>query len=387
MRKQNEPQRKEKAVKGSTINVAQHLTEVVSGVSNKTVNIIYKAHINLYTIALTQENGINRRYFEEIYLANEETLSSQFKHITTEDLNRVKCSLIDSLHTFNQTILQNKSSEFRKKLDKKGILNDFELVIAQTRNMITCAKTLSAVLATVAVEADLVAQLGMAEDLSIKRVMWNFLGNLTTIVSNPEIITVDSAADLFAEKLPATLGKALHGVSWGSHLNEVGSAFQLEQAREVFITKLEAYLASRASLKTVDRYDDRIIYNYRPINKGIFFNKALQEARIQVAATLLAELKFMQLCGKDSGHHKGAIDNPRYLAVALSHATEMNNNAYKTLARTLPGGNFIDGEGELAGILEEMRQEMKAIYPLDVRIQGANIGLYEQLGMATSPQP
>ncbi|KTD07948.1 hypothetical protein [Legionella jamestowniensis] len=369
LKSQNEPQRKTGA-KANTIDVARKLISAVLTV-NKQINIIYKDNINLEQIAIDQEkNGVNRLYFEEIYLANEETLSSQFKHITTDDLNRVKRSLLERLSFFDKNFLQKESSGVRKELDKAGKLKACQKVIQQTIRMIACAKTLSAVLATVAVEADLLAQLSLAKDKD------TFFDR-----------GVNSVADLFIDWLPAALSETLQRATFGSSLNRIGSAFQLEKARELFISKLERYLASRAQLENCTHDDRQVTYRYRPMNKGIFFNKPLQEARIEVAATLLAELKAMQLSGKDKDNHKEAISHPQFFAVALAHATETNNTCYSKLARTLPGGIFIDGEGELAVILEEMRQEMKSIYPYDVRINRSGAGLYDQLGLTTtSPQ-
>lgn len=314
-------------------------------------------------------------------------MSSQFKHITTDDLNRVKHGLLENLSTFEENILENKHSEFHKELEKTEKLKACQDVIQQTKKMIACAKTLSAILATVAVEADLLAQLGMAKDLSLKDTVKDTVIDFISNRGKSHVSKVNSTADLFVDSLPAALSETLQRATFGSSLNRIGSAFQLEKARELFITKLERYLANRAQLENCTHDDRQVTYRYRPMNKGIFFNKPLQEARIEVAATLLAELKAMQLSGKDKDNHKEAISHPQFLAVALAHATETNNTCYSKLARTLPGGIFIDGEGELAVILEEMRQEMKSIYPYDVRINRSGAGLYDQLGLTTtSPQ-
>lgn len=366
-------QRKEEA-KGSVIAVARKLTNVASQLGKQ-------IQINLEGIGSQQTNhGITSPYFEQIYLANEERLSAQFNHITTDDLNRVKENLIVSLQQFNRAILENKDSPFYKKLIKEQKLAACREVIEQTIIMIACAKTLSAVFATLIAEADLLERrLDIAEDLSKGEEVINFLSNPLTTIRNPQAIIINSTADLFAENLPAKLHNALTRASWGSHLNTVGSAFQLEQAREMLISRLEAYLAKRARLKTFEEKNGELVYECAPMNKGIFFNKALQEARIQVAVTLLAELKGMQL--NDMG---GSINTPQHFAAALNNAIEKNNKFYKELARELPGVGLVDDVGELSVMLDDMRQDMKVIYPKDVHT-GSNISLYEQLNLTTSP--
>lgn len=354
----NNPQRRDNKVKGNSIGVANTLAGIVSG--NK-VNIMYGTHTNLPGVVLEQENGISRPNFEAIYQANEELLSKQFTHVTTDNLNRLKQALIAILADFEQKVLSQPNSNFYKKLRQENKISACREVIAQTKNLIASAKTVSAVIASIAVEADVLAQMGLAEDAFL----------------------TDSAADVFKDKLPKALGEEVKGMTIGSNLNHVGSAFQLERARESLVTKLETYLNSRARLDGVDIKDTtKVNKTYSPIDRGFFYNKKLQQARIGVAAKLLTQLETMQL---EDGT---AIDNPQVFAKALMAAIEANDQCYKEHARGMIGGiGVIDGIGELALCLDAMRKEMGEIYPQNIKIGRVGANLREQLGLNEAKEP
>ncbi|WP_147292379.1 hypothetical protein [Legionella hackeliae] len=397
---QTQTQRNDLNVKGSSLAVARKLNTAVSQAAG--TSLIYGDNINLEEIVFTQDkDGITRTHFEAIYLANEETLAAKFKHITTDDLNRIKKDLIVKLERF-KTVLDR--GEFHNRLETAGKLDDCRWIIQQTIDLISCAKSLSAVIATIAIEADLLAQLGVAEDLSTGEGLQDNLvrgaknladgaKGLLSIFSQKDknesnkdkeeivITATNSAADLFADDLPNQLRESLEDrrTSLGLEINAVGSAFQLEDAREKLITRLEAYLAKRAELINTEKNDSVVIYNYRPIDRGIFYNKALQEARIEIAANFLAELKHMQL--NDESRNYQSITNPQLFAQAFIRAFEKNIDVYNNLARKLPGGIPIDDIGELAVMLDEMRMEMKNIYPKDVKLSHGGISMYQQLGL------
>ncbi|MDI9819355.1 MULTISPECIES: hypothetical protein [unclassified Legionella] len=347
-----EVQRVDRREKGNTLAVAYALSTAVA--TARKISLMYDHDKNLEEISLTTD-GINRPHFEEIYLADGEALSESFKHMTTANLEKIKQDLIVKLDSFEK-VLDKENSNFCKKFPSK--MASCRKVIAQAKQLIACAKSVSAVIASVAVSADVLAQMGLAADP----------------------FHTDSTADLFAETLPNQLEKTLKDSTMtpGTDLNHAGSAFQLEQARETLIARLEEYLQERAKLEPVEASGNSLTRSYRPVDRGIFYNKTLQDARIDVAARLLMQLQTMQLSdGKP-------ISNPQWFAVALLEAIKANEQCYKQHAR------MVDGEGKLTLLLENMREEMVKIYPQNIRCgDSTSANLREQLGLSEfrSEQP
>lgn len=164
------PQRRDTSIKGNTVNVAQALSKAVYDGSQSKVTLMFNKNINLEEIALTQLDGrVNRGLFRVIYLANEELLSSQFTHVSTQQFNKLKEELIANLNAFELSVLNKKNSKFSEKLQKidkeqnKNIYSACCDVVKQTKHLIANAKTVSAVIASLAIEADVLAQMGIAE--------------------------------------------------------------------------------------------------------------------------------------------------------------------------------------------------------------------------------
>lgn len=284
-----------------------------------------------------------------IYDANTEALSPQFNHIFTKNMVTLKQALIAKLKEFDQEILQDPAKKFHKQLVKENKLIACRQVIHQTQQLIGSAKTLSGVFAGIAIGADILAQMGVVHDT----------------------LNTDSAADLFIDTLPQVI-QSQPEMSLGARLNTIGSAFQLEHARNSLIAKLEGYLNQRARLdKTNSHEESPILLNYTPIDRGFFYNKTLQNERIRVAATLLTRLQCMQL------NDGIPIDNPSLFANLLADAITDNENCQARY------GRIFDKQGELAKQLEDMRQEMGKIYTQQVNVDGKSY-LHEQLDL---PKP
>ncbi len=285
-----------------------------------------------------------------IYDANTEELSPQFNHIFTANLINLKNDLIQQLQNFNLTILQEPSKNFYKKIAANNKLIACQQVIQKTQQLINSSKTVSGVFASIAISADVLAQMGVADDP----------------------FNTDSAADVFVDKLPSTL-QTHSSMSFGVKLNAIGSAFQLEQARNSLMAKLEHYLNQRARLDRTTMSEQFVkLHTYTPINHGFFFNKKLQNERIRIAATLLTHLQHMQL------NDGTPIENPSLFANLLIKAIEENA---RCRARH---GRLFDKQGELAKQLEDMREEMGQIYTQNIQINTSMPSLHAQLQL---PKP
>lgn len=337
--------------KANPVFVARAVESSLHKNSIQPINIMYDTNMNLEAVAITKDRKTNQHsHFEAIYRADSELLSEQFTHVTTNHLNSLKRALIAAIESFENEAKKRKNLTVNKllKIDTKSEL--CHCVLNQTKDLIAGAKTVSAVISSIVVGADILAQHGL-DDSSL---------------------LVRTVADLFKEDLPKVLGREIRSISIGSHLNHVGSAFQLEQARLSLMSKLETYLNSRARLDSSLVYaDNSVSKTYSPIDRGIFYNKKLQQARIDVAAKLLMQLEHMQL---ETGE---VINNPQYFAQALMNAIDANQKCHNDY------GRIIDGTGELAGFLENMRLDMGEIYTQNVSCgSGKNsANLREQLGL------
>ena len=283
-----------------------------------------------------------------IYDANTEELSTQFNHVFTKNLNRLKEDLIAKLHEFDQKILQNSSKKFHKQLLEQHKLIPCQQIIHQTQQLIGSAKTISGVYASIAIGADLFAQMGVADD------KWN----------------TESTADVFIDTLPNVI-QSHSTMSLGTHLNAVGSAFQLEQARNSLIAKLEKYLNKRARLDATNTTGSQMIHTYTPIDRGFFCNKKLQNERIRIAATLLSRLQCMQQA------NGAPIEDPALFANLLIGAIHDNTQCQEQ------HGKLFDKHGKLAKQLDNMRKELGHLYTQRVSLDG-KIDLHEQLDL---PEP
>ncbi|VEG91999.1 hypothetical protein [Legionella spiritensis] len=326
----------------------------------------YDEH-TLQDIALNiHKDSATRPLFEAIYRANSECLSPQFNHTSTLQLNLLKQELLEAIEQFERDQLHNDKSKLQNKFNSTQ-LEVCKRVLEQTRSLIRCANSISGVIATLAIEADLLAQTGLADSVH-KDKSFPFHSRKSSKIDYP--------ANLFREQLPQIVSEHARKISNTPRLNTVGSAFQLGQAREALIARLETYLGHRARLVSETTGMYTVTRKYQAIDRGIFYNKELQQARINVAARLLIQIRHMQL---DDGT---PIDNPQLFANALNEAIGANIDCHNDLARA------IDGPGELYKTLDAMRLEMGDIYPQNVRCGRGkdSANLHEQLDLPT-PKP
>ncbi len=346
-----------------TVDIARALNK-----SLKDISLMYSQR-NLEEIALTQSpNGITRELFETIYRSNTELLSSEFLHVSSLQLDRLKEKLIDDLQNFLISLHHDNYVGAFPRIKNK--LKECQRVICQTMDLIYSAKTVSAVMATIVVQADLLAQMQLLGSLSDNS--WKSKAKQVKQAFQDKAFI--SPVTLFKEVLPQTLQDYRLGL--GTKPNARGSAFQLEAIREKLIGKLEQYLQSRA------RYDGEIAdenhivtKKYTPIDRGFFYNKNLQDAHIEVAALLLTQLEHMQL--KEGTR----IDNPQLFAQVLMKAYTANIKNNRTLARA-----GIDGTGNLFALLNDTCIELGDIYQNQNIHFGKGDDLRQQLGLEqTSP--
>lgn len=299
--------------------------------------------LRLEAINLNHEIGNHRREFYAIYLAEEELLSSDFNYVTTDRLKQLKLALVTCLLQFEFYVLSNKKNEVYQYLESVGKLDSCRQVIAQTQHLIAAAKSVSGVIASIVTGADVLAQIGLADN--------------------------DSVAGVFNIELPGILGAEIQNMALGNSLNPAGSAFQLEQVRQSLIEKLEMYLSKRAALVGQFVADGFVSKQYKSIDRGLFYNRELQQARIKIAANLLTQLQY--------GHLEDGtcLDNPYLFAKLLMNAIDTNEQCYKQHARV------IDGTGELAEYLDCMRKEMGEIYIQTIQFEKGleRFNLREQL--------
>ncbi|MFC7782654.1 hypothetical protein [Legionella taurinensis] len=317
-------------------------------------------NINLESIAMgvRMESGLTS--FEHLYRADNELLSPSFNHVSTPNLRELKLAIVAQLG--------------QKKLVEKVAVEKqaaCQQLLTQTQHLIMSAKTVSAVIASVAYSARVFTALGVVTK-----------GKLS-----------DSAiCNLFEEDIPAVF--ATQKLNTGTALNHVGSAFQLEKVREQLIVRLEDYLSRRARLldEVVAENDHSgdVSQRYKAINRGFFYNKDLQEARVAIASRLLMQIERYQLCDREgtgtsvdndrkakNGH---TIDTPQHFAQALIDAMEDNLDCFEKKARA------VDQLGELHEILAEAREQMGVVYTQTVKV-GGNYNLREQLGLEKVRQP
>ncbi|QRN04756.1 hypothetical protein GH742_13315 [Legionella sp. MW5194] len=334
----------------------------------KTNDAFYKHHKvdlmmennNLESIAMGERMNTGRTIFEHLYQADKELLSRSFNHVSTPNLRELKFAITAQL---GQKKLVEKVAVEKQEACKK--------LLTQMQHLIMSAKTVSAVIASVAYSARVFTELGVVTK-----------GKLS-----------DSAiCNLFEEDIPAVF--ATQKLNTGTALNHVGSAFQLEKVREELITRLEDYLSRRARLiDEVDAENDHsgnVSQRYKVINRGFFYNKELQEARVAIASRLLIQIERYQLCDREgtgtpedndrkakNGH---TIDTPQHFAQALIDAIEDNMDCFNKK------GRVVDQLGELHELLMEARQQMGVVYTQTVKV-GGNYNLKEQLGLENVRQP
>lgn len=331
------------------------LARGINGVFSKhhQVNLIM-GNKNLESIAMgvTMDSGLTS--FEHLYCADEECLSPQFNHVSTPSLRGLKWAVVEQLA--------------RKDLVEKVSVEKQEAcknLLTHTQHLIMSAKTVSAVIASVAYSARVFTELGVVKKGKIS----------DTAICN-----------LFEEDIPGVFAK--QKLNTGTALNHVGSAFQLEKVRERLIARLEDYLSWRAKL--VDEvvaekeHSGEVSQRYQAINRGFFYNKDMQEARVVIASKLLMQIERYQLCDREGSgtpvdHDRQAknghtIDTPQHFAQALIDAIEDNMDCFEKK------GRVVDQLGELHEILEEARQEMGMVYTQTVKV-GGRYNLREQLGL------
>lgn len=287
-----------------------------------------------------------------IYLLAQEFIwTRDFRYVTTDKLNQLKQALITSLLQFKWSVLNNKKNEFYRYLESAGMLDSCREVIAQTQQLIAAAQSVSGVIASIVTGADVLAQIGLLDN--------------------------NSVTDVFNIQLPGILSTEIQNMDLENGLNPAGSAFQFELARQSLINKLEMYLKKRAALDSQFEADGAVSRQYKSIDRGIFYNGELQQARIVIAANLLTQLQY--------GHLEDGtcLSNPCMLAKLLMNAIDANDQCYKQHARC------IDGAGELAEYLDCMRKEMGEIYTQTISIEedGTLITLHEQLRLEQTDSP
>lgn len=331
--------------KANTIDVAAALVNSMS--------VQLEQGINMEMIAFTQDcKGVVRPDFEAIYLAGEELLSGEFTHVTTDELNQLKQTLNTILLQFEFYVVNNKKHEFYEYLRSRDMAVHCCQVVVQTQQLILSAKTVSAVIASIVTGFDVLAQMGLADN--------------------------DSVANVFKKELPDALGLEIKKMNLNTTLNPSGSAFQFGQARELLIKKLETYLSRRASLTSQFVAGGEVRKQYESIDRGFFYNRELQQARIVIAANLLTQLQF------ERNEDGTRLSNPQVFAKLLMDAIDANEQCYRQHARC------VDGTGELAEYLDSMRKEMGRLYTQEIysEANGEQVDLHEQLrlGQASSSQ-
>ncbi|KTD45630.1 hypothetical protein Lrub_2427 [Legionella rubrilucens] len=334
----------------------------------KTNDAFYKHHkvdltmenSNLESIAMGERMNTGRTLFEHLYRADKELLSRSFNHVSTPKLMELKLAVVEQL---GQEKLVEKVAVEKQR--------DCKQLLTQTQHLIMSAKTVSAVIASVAYSARVFTELGVVTKGKIS----------------------DSAiCNLFEEDIPKVF--ASQKLNLGTSLNHVGSAFQLENVREQLIVRLEDYLSRRARLldEVVTENDQGgdVSQRYQVINRGFFYNKDLQEARVAIASRLLMQIERYQLCDREGtgtpvdndrkAKNGDTIDTPQHFAQALIDAIEDNLNCFEKKARV------VDQLGELHEILMEAREQMGVVYTQTVKV-GGRYNLKEQLGLEKGSQP
>lgn len=264
-------------------------------------------------------NGFD--FFAAIYRANTESLTREFALLTPGKFNDLKMTLIAQLlEDYNKFKAQNLDEAAGKNVP--GLDNaNWEALFLRIKTLIASARTVSGVIAAVAIAAELASRQPKIAEFTL-----GCLAKLEPICH--EILTANSSF---------CLG------------NEVGPAFKLERMRESLIKKLEDYLKTRAEPGETKRSGSYLIQTYQPIDRGPFYNKRLQDARIELASHLLIQLRFMR-------HQGQAIDSPMQLLQMLQQAKSENEYLFRFY------GRVIDKQGDLANLLEEMHQELNKVY-------------------------
>ena len=310
----------------------------------------------------SHENATNNRgkdrleILYSIYQSDEELLTSDFSHISTKELNHLKLALIDLLNDFDRSVLQNCGANFHKELFTTNKLQPCQEVIKQTQKLIASAQTLSGLFASIAIGADLLAQMGVVDKNSTHGI---------------------TVADVFLNQIPIKIQNELSQSSSVNTQNNAGFAFQLSQAKNCLIRKLENYLSQRARFDGVEISPDEktISKTYTPINRGFFYNHRLQGARIQITVSLLTQLENMQLITGQP------IDNPLTFASLLRDMMNANHECQSSY------GRYIDGKGELEKCLNEARMEIGKIYTQKIQCGGGKNPSFHQLLDLTDPKP
>lgn len=173
------------------------------------------------------------------------------------------------------------------------------------------------------------------------------------------------------------------------------------------MAKLQDYLSRRARLVnetvTEEAHSGEVLQSYQMLDRGFFYNKTLQAARVTIAARLLLQIERYQLCDRDGGDSKedldcnsqedrerkakeirdrkakngATIDTAQHFAQALTDAIEDNRTCYQEK------GRFVDQLGELYVILDEARRSMASVYTQNVQVSRSSCSLMQQLGFET----
>ncbi|KTD17669.1 hypothetical protein [Legionella jordanis] len=275
-------------------------------------------HGKLQTIldfAITKKfkiTDISQSVMEKIYLADRETLTS-INAVSVKKLQYLKDILIKQL--LNYKI----AKQTRGLLGKQEASPAYLQFLSKSQDLIIGSKTLSALMASLFLMAKCAVQLGFSKSAFLQLFL-----NLSTTLATSIKTNLESDA--------------------------TAAAWRLEKTRERLLVKLEDYFSKRALFISSQENQDYVFSSFHPVNKGYFFNKRLQNARIDVANALWMQLQYMSYQGE-------VIDNPTVLQNALKKAMADNERVYR-----LYGGVF-DKKGKLANLLEECEGELLAIFP------------------------
>ncbi|WED42667.1 hypothetical protein [Legionella cardiaca] len=273
--------------------------------------------------------------FKIIYLADGELLSNNFTYFTLKDLNSLKKLLSTALSHYQETT--------HLPLSSKDAYS-YKTFLAQLKALITSAKSISGVVASFGIAAELIRN-DAALAARMPYCFMECISSMEKYINEKRI-----------EFLP----------------NFKGAAFQLEKARESLIFKLEKYLESRAVLKLTQRSEHYLTRIYEPIDRGFFYNTRLQDARIEVANYLLIQMQWMIVREED-------ISTPEQFLDVIDKAIAENERVYRFY------GRMIDEQGELARILENVRQEFYQNFFASNATNDESIENYWEIGEVVSP--
>lgn len=271
-----------------------------------------------------EEPWLNRfEYLAYHYLLNSESLKQNLIQLTPRNLNNLKKALVALFIKYYRQFESRVAGETPENSDPdlyQERIKAFKMFYIQTKSLVLSARTVSGVIAAVAMAAELAYQQPEIAELSLN--------------------CVEECAPLLKDSLtmrPAVVEE------------EHGAAFKFEQFRELVIKKLESYLKTRAERIETQRSGNYFTQIYLPIDRGVFYNNRLQDARIELASKLLVQLQFMSENGKD-------IDSPKHLLQMVQKAKIENEHLYCLY------GRIIDKQGDLAPLLDTMQGALKAAY-------------------------